>query len=547
MIFECPESGFYAFKIRISLRQKILASFERTSFSLFKTLMRILLDTNIVIHRETSVIMKDDIGHLFKWLDDLKYTKCIHPLTLEEIKTHKDPKVVKTMSVKLTSYHQLKTLAPIAPEVKVLGDKVDKTTNDLNDTAILNEVFSDRVDLLITEDRNIHRKAKALGISERVFTIDSFLEKVNAENPDLVDYKVLAVKKEHFGNIDLKDEFFDTFREDYPGFNKWFTKKSDDLAYVCSLDNKIVAFLYLKQEGTDENYTDITPPMGKAKRLKIGTFKVVQNGFKIGERFLKIIFDNALKFSVGEIYVTVFDKTLEQKRLINMLQEWGFVFYGKKASATGEEHVLVRDFHPMVNKKNPKLTFPYIDADANVFFVSIYPEYHTELLPDSILNTESRLDFVEHEPHRNAISKVFISRSMERRLKPGDAIVFYRTGGYYHGVVTTIGVVENVVQAISDEKQFINLCRKRSVFNDAGLIKHWNYKHTKPFIVNFLSVYSFPKRPNLKTLIDLGVIANVNSVPQGFAKISKESFEEILKASMSERDFLVNKPYSAAV
>jgi len=32
------------------------------------------------------------------------------------------------------------------------------------------------------------------------------------------------------------------------------------------------------------------------------------NGFRLGERFLKIIFDNALKQKVEEIYVTIFEK-----------------------------------------------------------------------------------------------------------------------------------------------------------------------------------------------------------------------------------------------
>ena len=507
--------------------------------------MRVLLDTNIVIHRETSVIMKNDIGHLFKWLDDLKYVKCIHPATLDEIKRHKDPQVVKTMGIKLSSYHVLKTVAVMGPEVQAVSAKYDKTLNDTIDTAILNEVFSGRVDLLITEDKNIHKKAKELGLLDKVFTINQFLEKVIAENPELADYKVLSVRKKLFGNIPLHDPFFDSFREDYPGFDKWFIKKSDEWAYICSVESDIVAFLYLKQEGPDEYYGDITPPMGRARRLKIGTFKVVHNGYKIGERFLKIIFDNALQFGVGEIYVTIFDKTLEQKLLIALLQEWGFKYHGLKASATGNEHVYVRDFYPAVDKPNPKLSFPYVDAEGGVYFVPIYPAYHTELLPDSILNNESKADFVEHEPHRNAISKVYISRSFERSMKPGDLIVFYRTGGYHAGVVTTIGVVENVVLNIPDEKTFIQLCRKRSVFDDAELSKHWHYKRSRPFIVNFLSVYSFPKRPNLAKLIELGVIADVNSVPQGFARISKDALDKILTTSQSDRRFLVTKRVAA--
>ena len=439
----------------------------------------------------------------------------------------------------------LKTLAPLDLSVKALSDILDKKTNDLIDTAILNELYCERVDLLITEDRGIHRKAKTLSCSEKVFTIDSFLEKVNAENPSLVDYEVLSVKKLHFGEIDVRDEFFESFREDYPGFDKWFNKKSDDLAYICSLADKIVAFLYLKQEDKDENYSDITPPLGKAKRLKIGTFKVIQNGFKIGERFLKIIFDNALRFSATEIYVTIFDKTLEQQRLINLLKDWGFVFHGKKQSETGEENVLVRDFYPRVDTENPKITYPYIDRDAAIFLCPIYPAYHTELLPDSILKTESPLDFIEHEPHRNAISKVYISRSIERNLKPGDIIVFYRTTeknkAYYESVVSTIAVVETIVKNISDDDKFIGLCRKRSVFDDEALLTYWNYNpDSRPFIVNFLSVYSLPKRPNLKTLIDLGVISNVYSAPRGFLRISKEKFDLILKASISDERFIVN-------
>ncbi len=58
------------------------------------------------------------------------------------------------------------------------------------------------------------------------------------------------------------------------------------------------------------------------KRLKIGTFKVVASGFRLGERFLKIVFDNAIANKVEEIYVTIFDKTSEQKRLIALLTDW---------------------------------------------------------------------------------------------------------------------------------------------------------------------------------------------------------------------------------
>lgn len=494
--------------------------------------MRVLLDTNIVIHREAQKIRNPDIGILFNWLDRLKAEKCVHPLTLEELQRHLDPQTVTTMGVKVANYTTLKTHAPFDGEVKRVSDAIDKDVNDITDSKLLVEVYAGRIDFLISEDKKIHQKAQLLNISEKVFKIDTFLEKVTAENPDLVDYKVLAVKKQYFGEVNLADSFFDSFREDYHGFDEWFQRKSDEISYICYQNDVLSAFLYVKAEDQNEPYTDITPIFPKKRRLKIGTFKVTSNGFKLGERFLKIIFDNAFIQRVDEIYVTIFNKSTEHERLIALLEEWGFKYWGTKATPTGPEDVYVREFNRdgAINLANPKLTYPFVSRDNGIFIVPIYPAYHTELFPDSILKTESPNDFVENEPHRNALSKVYISRSHERNLNQGDLIVFYRTGGYYEGVATTIGVVESVINNITDEAQFIALCRKRSVFTDDQLKAHWNYnQHDRPFIVNFLYVASYPKRPNLKWLIDNGVIPSVNDVPRGFRAISKENFDNIAK------------------
>ncbi|MBN2415416.1 hypothetical protein JXO52_06225 [bacterium] len=503
--------------------------------------MRVLLDTNIFIHREASHVVHEDIGTLFNWLDRLHLIKCIHPITINEISKHADRKLLNTMEAKLKSYHIIKTEAPINSQIQDLIDNYDTNENDINDSKLLNELINDRVDIFITEDRKIHNKANMLSISDRVFTIDSFLEKVVAENPRLVDYRILSVKKEYFGNIDLEDTFFDSFRDDYNKFNKWFSSKSDEYTYICRSGDQLIAFLYLKYEGLSENYSDITPTFSPKKRLKIGTFKITLNPFKLGERFLKIIFDNALNMKVNEIYVTIFPKRTGQLQLIELLKDWGFLRHGIKQTDSGIEEVYVRDFSQQFESANPKLTFPYASIDKNIFIVPIYPQYHTELFPDSILRTESPLDFIENEPHRNAIRKAYISRSIERNLKSGDIIVFYRTGGYYKGVATTIGVVENIITDIKDEKEFIRQCRKRSIFTDQQLVEHWNYnKRLRPFIVNFLYTYSFTKRPNLKKLIEIGLVRVVNSAPRGFELIDKNHFRILLKEAEVDESIIIN-------
>jgi predicted nucleic acid-binding protein len=503
--------------------------------------MRALLDTNIIIHREAPVGVNQSIGTLFKWLDKAGYEKCIHPITIDELRKHGNEKVRQGLAIKLESYSTLKTVAPLADQVQAVSDRFDANVNDINDTGLLNEVFQGRVDILVSEDKKIHTKARLLGIQDMVFRIDGFLEKAVSENPALIDYSVLSVTKKHFGDINLKDHFFDSFREDYNGFDRWFNRKADEITYVTHNKNRILSFLYVKVEDANENYSDITPRLEPKRRLKIGTFKVVSNGVRLGERFLKIIFDNALAGQVDEIYVTIFDKTDDQKRLIDLLINWGFIRHGIKSTPTGEELVLIRNFAPSFTADEPRLSYPYISTDRQAFLCPIYPDYHTELFPDSILTTESSLNFREGQPHRNALRKVYISRSVNRNLTSGDIIVFYRTGGIHKSVVTTIGVVESVEDGIRNELEFIQKCRKRSVFSDADLKTHWNYNdRNRPFIVNFLYTYSFPKRPNLAKLIELGVIADVSSAPRGFEPITTAQFYEIIKASQSNEGIIVH-------
>src|SRR6476646_264385 len=171
--------------------------------------MKALLDTNIIIHREAgSSGINQDIGILFKWLDKMKYTKCIHPFTVAEIEKNPNKQTVRTFQIKMSGYEILHSIAPLSPELSVISAR-DITDNDKVDTMLLNELHADRVDLIISEDKQIHAKAAAIDLGDKVFTTNSFLEKIASENPDLIDYKVLSVKQRLFADINLQDPFFD--------------------------------------------------------------------------------------------------------------------------------------------------------------------------------------------------------------------------------------------------------------------------------------------------------------------------------------------------
>ena len=70
--------------------------------------MRVLLDTNILIHREAATVVRRDIGKLFLWLDKLRSDKCVHPASLDEINKHRDEGVATTLAIVDGVYRQIK-------------------------------------------------------------------------------------------------------------------------------------------------------------------------------------------------------------------------------------------------------------------------------------------------------------------------------------------------------------------------------------------------------------------------------------------------------
>ena len=94
--------------------------------------MKALLDTNIIIHREASKVINQDVGILYRWLERAKYTKCVHSLTINEIEKYKNQQAVETFQVKLDSYEQIEIPSPLQEEVKTISEKIDVNENDKN-------------------------------------------------------------------------------------------------------------------------------------------------------------------------------------------------------------------------------------------------------------------------------------------------------------------------------------------------------------------------------------------------------------------------------
>ena len=495
--------------------------------------MRALLDTNIIIHRETMQATNYTIGKLYYWLDKLHYEKLLHPYTVAELRKADNTQQQQLYDARLSAYTNMRCIAPQTEEFITLLDETPKTDNDRIDNQLLFEVYCGRADILITEDRRMRNKAERLGIASKVFSINAFIGKASADYPDLVEYKALNVKKELMGNIDVNDPFFNTFRPVYKGFNQWFAKKSDEEAYICRSDkNDIIGFLYLKTEDENENYSSIIPTFTPKRRLKVGTFKVEASGFRLGERFIKIIFDNAIARNLDEIYVTLFKDRDELKRLYDLLIRWGFYDYGIKVTDGQKETVLVKKLGVYDTTKSVIANFPNLNVNSSKMILPIMSCYHTSLFPDSKLNTE--LEYIGNIPHRYALQKVYITWAFENNLKPGDLLLFYRMGDTYpkkySSVITTVGVIDQVVGSFANEEEFLNYCQNRSVFTIEELKRFWAQHRCNLKVLKFAYVKTLNKKITLDYLQQHSIVERGQG-PRPFTRITNEQFSMILRDS----------------
>ena len=308
------------------------------------------------------------------------------------------------------------------------------------------------------------------------------------------------------------------------------------MAYVhYNAFNALSGFLYIKVEGKDEQYNDIEPKFDPKKRLKVGTFKVVSTGYRLGERFLQIIFDNAIIQDVDEVYVTMYDNTDELKNLKEIFINWGFEYYGLKS---GKELVLVKRMKEYDRDKSIKENFPNIDYSNRKVFLPIKPEYHTKIFPDSVLFTERKIKFDNYWGYRYALEKIYIAFSDKYEFKKGDIALIYRMGeswkySKYASTVTSICVIEDVVKHISNINVFLKLCQNRSVFNNNELVNFWNKYNYKLQVIKLIYIIPFKNKVILDRLRQLGIVAE-GVGPRSGDVLSEFSFDSIIKESQTE-------------
>ena len=341
-----------------------------------------------------------------------------------------------------------------------------------------------------------------------------------------------------FSEIDINDSFFDTLKEDYQEFTNWYIKKSNSgaKAQVLYEDGKLLAFLYLKVE--DEEIDSI-PKLEAKKRLKVGTFKVEAHGTKLGERFVKRIFDTAIAMNIDEIYLTIFQK---HNSLIYIFKKFGFYKCAEKSSKNGIENVLIKQLYKFTNNilKDYPMVYQYKKPK---FVLSIHPKYHTQLFSDSILNNES-VEILHDRSHTNSIHKIYVcAMKGVLQFQRDDNLLIYRTKddkghARYRSVITSLCVVEDVIdmRSFQNEEDYLKYCGIYSIFSLSELKEFYRTKKY-PYIIKMTYNIAFKKRVTNGYLVD---VVRLNPNYWGVFEINDNQFNQIIKAGEVNESLIIN-------
>lgn len=490
--------------------------------------LRFLLDTNVLIPLQDSLqVLEGSLANFVRLASIGGHQLMYHPANIADFDRDANAQRRQRNLQRIKQYPALHDPAPCA------WNTAETAPNDACDNELLYALHCDAVHALVTEDRGIHNKARLRGLAHRVYTIqtaDDWLKRLHETRqvllPNINDVPLHSLTPE------LQDTFFDSLRDGYPaiagrdGFDEWFRRKAreDRHAWVYREVSGALGAICIYQVQRDEVFNDAGDALvGPA--LKLCTFKVGESvrGRKIGELFLKASFRFATENRCEHVFITA--NADRQDYLIRVLTDFGFEARGSYRG----DLVLVKP-HPVVQPPHGGIDpaeyvrrfFPHYRSDSAVqkFLVPIQPHYHGILFPD-YAPIQQRL-FAQSGNVGNAIKLAYLCHAQTNAIRPGDVLLFYRTGD--EKATTSLGVVEQF-EVLSDGPQIASLVSRRTVYS----LREINEMARKPTkVILFRLIGHLAVTVSYEQLLRDGV---VTGPIQSIRKVSDASFSRVLAAS----------------
>ncbi|HEX8254220.1 MAG TPA: GNAT family N-acetyltransferase, partial [Thermoanaerobaculia bacterium] len=424
-------------------------------------LLKLLIDTNVIIPLDPTrpADLHDNTSRateLQNLASEIHAQLWIHPAAMLDLARDTDENRRSMRQQLLRKYLTLENPPGDRQIETIVGAAANE--NDWVDNQLLAALIGDAVDYLVTEDLRISRKARALGIEQRVFTIAAAIAHLRGLF-DRAPQPPPAVRSAKAYELDLADPILDSFRADYDGFNGWLQKcrREHRQTWIIDADGRHAAFAIVNEE------QDATQTEGE-KTLKICSFKVApeHRGFRFGELLLKAIFRYAEANRYATIFVTSFPK---QEDLIALFEDFGFI-PDEKRLANGEVKFR-KSLRPEQRDSESldPLTFNVRFGPAavslrgaSVYLVPIQPRYCDYLFPETTIALPL---FTGYFAFGNGLRKAYLCNSSTRTIKRGDVIVFYRSE-IAQGIVAT-GIIEQTLVSRSAE-DIARTVGKRTVY-----------------------------------------------------------------------------------
>lgn len=433
---------------------------------------RFLLDTNAFIALEPfDGQMEPGLGpaaNFMRLVMKQRNLVFVHPATRDELVEGKHRRRATQRIAELNKIEMLAEV-PISARLQEELGPVVTDSNNHRDLRILAALQANAVNFLITDDYRLIKRAKKVGLIDRVLTLADAVALLETFEPTVVEPPPKVTSVPSYA-LDLDQCIFASIRDDYEDFDTWIDKVRGDSpnreCFVITEDDgtyAAIAILKVAEPAAECAY-ELPEPI-----TKISTFKVEPDfrGHRYGELLLKAVLRSHHDHGAGSAYVEVLGR---HQRLIDFMGMFGYHEAGRSGRG---EFVLVKRFRPKDKSLSP-LDFhinhgpPAVSDQANVFVIPIIKRWHDQLFPECVSEADQLmfpgLDGTTH-PWGNALRKAYLCNSPTKQLHPGDAILFYRSG---FQSVSVVGVVEDTARTSSPE-EVLNLVGGRTVYGPADI------------------------------------------------------------------------------
>jgi len=496
-----------------------------------------LIDTNVIIGLEDNHTVQPAFSALISIAAKYKVDVLVHEAARDDILRDRDAVRQKISLSKLEKFQTLRKVRGLGKaELEKQFGPLAKP-NDVVDATLLDAIERGAADFLVTQDRGLHDRARrhSAELGRRVLFVADAVQLLKTTY-EPVETPVRYVEEVSANEIPLTDDIFDSLREDYQPFDKWWREKCVKERRSCWVvyDQGLAGLIVRK----DETAKDTDATFKAEKILKICTFKVrpEKRGVKLGELLLKKVFWFAQLNKYDLVYITTYSS---QVALIDLLEYYGFVSTGAKAD--GE---LIYEKRFSRDKLGPstgvsdfevcRLNYPrFVTAPGvRAFGVPIREAYHDTLYPD--LKIAAQPDLFEAfgitgGPKRpgNTIRKVYLCRAPSNLGPAGSILLFYKgkSKSRPSQALTAVGIFEECSIAEST-KDLMHLTGGRSVYSEAQL-NEWGASPRRPIkVINYLLAGYIDPVISLDELRQNGVING--HPPQSIFEISRSDLETIL-------------------